>query len=265
MSAKRKISPEERKQKAEERRFKIRINTVFTNVGFAHVATRDEEFEFGGRKGEIDAIYIYNNLVVVSEDTCSKTSNIGDHLNKKALFFQHLKNNKNDFVDFIRTKFLATKNAKLLDGYHSSEVVLSFAYCSRERIETSHVTKHPQINFLHHTELRYFENLVKTIRRSARFEFLKFLRFELHDLQITTLTQEAKKFDCFVLPEPPSGFPNDHKIVAFYADPSSLMELAYVLALPGLAWDFSLSGIEVESSEVEEHVILEALPVAVAA
>jgi len=36
-------------------------------------------------------------------------------------------------------------------------------------------------------------------------------------------------------------------------------------ALPGLAWDFSLSGIEVESSEVEEHVILEALPVAVAA
>ena len=36
-------------------------------------------------------------------------------------------------------------------------------------------------------------------------------------------------------------------------------------ALPGLACDFSLSGIEVEASEVEEHVVLEALPVAVAA
>jgi len=36
-------------------------------------------------------------------------------------------------------------------------------------------------------------------------------------------------------------------------------------ALPGLACDFSLSGIEVESAEVEEHVTLEALPVAVAA
>jgi hypothetical protein len=39
----------------------------------------------------------------------------------------------------------------------------------------------------------------------------------------------------------------------------------YVSALPGLACDFSLSGIEVEASEVEEHVVLEALPVAVAA
>lgn len=38
-----------------------------------------------------------------------------------------------------------------------------------------------------------------------------------------------------------------------------------VKALPGLACDFSLSGIEVEASEVEEHVVLEALPVAVAA
>jgi len=36
-------------------------------------------------------------------------------------------------------------------------------------------------------------------------------------------------------------------------------------ALPGLACDSSLSGIEVEASEMEEHVVLEALPVAVAA
>jgi type I restriction enzyme M protein len=36
-------------------------------------------------------------------------------------------------------------------------------------------------------------------------------------------------------------------------------------ALPGLAWDVSLSGIEVESAEVEEYVSFEAFPVAVAA
>ena len=36
-------------------------------------------------------------------------------------------------------------------------------------------------------------------------------------------------------------------------------------ALPGLAWDLALSRIEIQPSEVEEHVILEALPVAVAA
>jgi hypothetical protein len=36
-------------------------------------------------------------------------------------------------------------------------------------------------------------------------------------------------------------------------------------ALPGLAWDLALSGIEIQPSEVEENVILEALPVAVAA
>ena len=36
-------------------------------------------------------------------------------------------------------------------------------------------------------------------------------------------------------------------------------------ALPGLACDFSLRGIEVESAEVEEHVVFEAVPVTVAA
>jgi hypothetical protein len=37
------------------------------------------------------------------------------------------------------------------------------------------------------------------------------------------------------------------------------------MALPGLAWDFSLSGIEIESAEVKEYIALEAFPVAVAA
>jgi hypothetical protein len=41
--------------------------------------------------------------------------------------------------------------------------------------------------------------------------------------------------------------------------------LIYQRVLPGLVWDFSLSGIEVESAEVEEHIVLETLPVAVAA
>ena len=43
------------------------------------------------------------------------------------------------------------------------------------------------------------------------------------------------------------------------------MAMSYYPALPGLACDSSLRGIEVESAEVEEQVVFEAVPVTVAA
>ena len=55
-------------------------------------------------------------------------------------------------------------------------------------------------------------------------------------------------------------------VALLFTDEQSSVVIGIILmALPGLAWDLALSRIEIQPSEVEEHVILEALPVSVAA
>jgi len=63
-------------RKSIERRFKISINTIFKNAGFQQIATRNRNFTFKEVTGEIDNLFLFENILVVSEDTCTspKTS-----------------------------------------------------------------------------------------------------------------------------------------------------------------------------------------------
>jgi DGQHR domain-containing protein len=234
-----KLTPEQKKIKADQRRkalierkFRIDINTVFKNASFEHIVTRDIHFKFKEIKTEFDNIFIYENIVVVVEDTCSTSSDeIRNHLFKKSVSYKVFQENKDEFILYLASIFPKFKDA-LDPKYDPSDIKLIFVYCSRNRFEQKHKVHFPEIIFLDYFYLCYFLSLAKNIQKSSRFELFKFLRLKIQDIGINK-GRDFKTISGSVLPESPSGFAPGYKIITFYIDPESLIELSYVLRKDG--------------------------------
>ena len=157
------------KKKRKERQFKTDINTVFKNCGFHQVPTRDTHFEFKGRKGELDNIFVFENIVVLSEDTTiSRLTDLKDHIRKKSDFFQVIKNNKNEFMLFLAATFNRFEEA-IGKKYDPVNLKLIFIYFSMTPLEKEFQSRYAHIKFVDYPLLKYFLHLSKAISKSTRF------------------------------------------------------------------------------------------------
>lgn len=225
---KRKLSPEEKKRKREETKFKIDINTVFTNSSFTQIPTRNMEFELAGRNGEIDNVFLFENILIICEDTVSNNDGLKSHLLKTEDFFEHIRNHSIEFIKLLQDKF-PRFNERSSPKYSDVDYKLFYLYCSRNRLDQTYKKRHPKIIFLDYPYLQYFLMLSKTINRSARFELFKFLGLNLKDIGLQKSGGDKSTYSGFLLPESPSGFPRGYKIVTFLIEPSRLLEQSYVL------------------------------------
>jgi len=225
------LTPEQKAFRREQRRFRAKIRQVFDTAGFSYIRTRDEEINFKGRKGEFDSLFLFENILVVAEDTCGSSETTRNHLLKKYQFYQHLFEYKDDFIDFlghIFPDFLIAKKPE----YFSSDFKLVVAYCSKNRLEDQHKEPFKNIRFVEDRHLQYFSSLAKTLGRTMRFELFKFFGLTAEDIGLGT-GQPSRSYEGFILPESPSGFPSGYKVVTFYVDPDTLMSLSYVLRKDG--------------------------------
>jgi DGQHR domain-containing protein len=226
----RKLSPEEAKRKRLQRRFKSDIRTLFTNAAFTHVSTRDQEFTFEGRTGEIDGIYLNHNVIVIVEETTHGTPQIGDHFRKKAELFKHFGEHPSEFVKFLTETFPGVaKHFSKNQHIDRRQSVVKYVYCSRFDVDESYRTRYDKTcSLLQYGPLQYFLRLSRTIRKSARYELFKFLGVELSDI-VGPSRAESHTYHALLLPEVPSGFPAGYRLVSFLIDPHTLIERAYVL------------------------------------
>lgn len=222
-----KLSAKVRHERLRERQFKVSINTIFKNAGFTQISTRHRHFDFDGQRGEIDNIFVYENLVVICEDTMTSASGLRDHLNKTGLFTARLSSRETQFLEFAFNEFPTLRQA-VDPKYASTECELRYVYASFHDIKPQHLSAHRHLTLLSRTSLRYFAVLSRTIHRSMKYELLKFLKVPLANIGLLA-GRQAKEYLGFVLPEIPSGFPPEFKVVTFYMDPQTLLELCYVL------------------------------------
>lgn len=228
---KRKVDPAERKKRRTARKFKSDIRTSFKNGGFEHIPTRDHNINVIGRTGDIDALFVYENIIVVIEDTTSKQDHIRDHLLTKAEFFRHLYKNLGSLISTLKREFpkfrgFITRNSK----YEKEEYKIKFVYCSMNTVEEKYKGRYKDIiYFLDYPYLQYFLNLSRTIQKSARFELLKFMELNLNDIGFQKSASEFRQYQGLLLPETASSFPKGHRLVSFLVDPNMLLEQAYVL------------------------------------
>lgn len=70
-----KLTEEQKKERNKKRRdaaFRRKIRMTLTNAGFQYFPTTDKHFSIGHRKVELDYLFVYDNVILICEDTCSK-------------------------------------------------------------------------------------------------------------------------------------------------------------------------------------------------
>ena len=78
------LSPEERARRAAQRRHKSEIRNIFEAAGFDRAEEAcDKEFTFQGTTSDFDDIFILENVIVLTEYTVTKESEISGHLKQK--------------------------------------------------------------------------------------------------------------------------------------------------------------------------------------
>ena len=237
---KRKPKTKEDEQKKEQRAFRKEIKDFLNTVGFSSIqGVNGTEFIYEDRKSEMDAIFIYENIVLIVEDTISASS---DHLLLKKILFDKINYAPSNFMNCLLNypqKFSALKEywkKNIHEKYSMNQIQLKILYCSKNLITEDHKRLVDNINYLDYPVLLYFKKLSQVIKRSTQHEFFDFLHIKdeyIGENVVHSSTSQTNVFRGNILPEQYSSFPDGYKVISFYIDAESLLKRAQVLRKGG--------------------------------
>lgn len=219
-------------QRREQRVHTKAHRVLFEKLGFAHLQTDGVQINFKGRTGELDDIFISQNLVLIVEYTIGRPDS--SHLAKKKILYDLILSNLEEFLGYAESVYPKLKGT--LDPLYPRRVVKArILYASKQDPSAELIAACPNINFIHGATFKYFQALVGAIEKSARIEFLKFLGFQYDEVGEGAISSSRGHlaYDGFLLPDGNSSYPANYKVVSFYADPERLISRSYVLRRDG--------------------------------
>lgn len=229
------------KKKREETKFRTAAKDIFTKSGFDFISSENKEFVLetssGSRTTELDGVFVYENVLVVMEDTCIATP--GPHLAKKQIVFDLALKNKTDFVECLKNNLPDFDEYFKAHQYEASDYELRVVYFSMHSVDSEYVESASRVGMqvVERALTNYFHSLVKNVSVSAKYEILKFLKVDYADVGAAKLSGGSSgllsSFRGFLLPEANSSYPDGYKVVSFYADPASLLKKSFVLRKNG--------------------------------
>lgn len=223
--AKKILSPQE----IEQRKQKQAVRSLFAKLGFARIKTDGKEFTFKGRTGEFDDAFVYENILVMAEYTVAAST--GEHVAKKSILYNKINGDEQGWIEFAGSLFPELAEHLSQADYDYEDYRVFICYFSTTSVSDEYESALQKVRFLNGTRLRYFRSLVHAIQQSARHEFFSYLGLEHSEIgeNIKSTTSSSKTFGAQLLPAKFSSFPAGFKVVSFYADPATLLMLAYVL------------------------------------
>lgn len=225
-----KLNEEEKQKERTRRNLHNKIESIFYDSGFSPLPTMGIEVNISGQKGDFDSVFFYENIIVFSEDTIDKSV---DHLKKTVLFFRQCFNHKDEVLSFLKENFIKFKNGSC-SQYSDSDFEFVFTYTSKKTIDSNHkILYGKDMVFIDEKYLCYFSSISKTIKKSTRFELFKFLGINLEKVGGQNSSSVGNGYTALILPETPSGFPKEYKLVSFLIDPATLLKQSYVLRKDG--------------------------------
>jgi DGQHR domain-containing protein len=212
------------------------IRSSFTRAGFHRVTgVSDREFTYENQKTDLDDVFVYENIIILTEYTCAQPSGVGDHLKNKKHIYDKIMSDSEAFLTFLSSKF-PTSSDQLARGYHVQQTIVKILYCSRYDFEEKYKINVSTPIYMDYPAVRYFAAVSDAVRKSARFELLHFMGIDDALVGVNGKIEVAtpsKNYTGSLLPESHSHFDAGFKIVTFYADPEALLRTSYVLRKDG--------------------------------
>ena len=228
ITKKRQLSAEQLEKRSKSI-FKKKIVKTFTDAGFHYVPTNDQEMYIGLRKVEIDALFIYENVWLICEDTV-KTTNIRDHIRTKNEAFGQIKSNLSCFITELVKLF--PDRADEFQKYDDKRIKTFALYISKEEIDLSDddYKLFSEIIFVQPNTLNYFQWITQCIKHSARNEVFRFLGLKNSDIgQVSSTSENASITAPIIYPKSFTGIKNNVRIVSFMMSAEDLLNTCYVL------------------------------------
>jgi len=250
----RKGKPKVSAKELEKRQHRKEIRSVFRNAGFKKIErVSDVEFSFKERPGDFDDVYIYENIIVLAEYTTADAAYISDHLLKKKILFDHVLENKTEFIERFDELFTTFREARN-DYYSIEEFEIRIVYCSKNFVSEEHKNQVPDIYYIDFSTLKYFYRITNAIKLSSRFELFDFFNLKLGQIGEGSAKASARPLavEGTVLPEKNSYFDKGYKVVSFYIDPASLLKKAYVLRKDGWQEETGLYQRMIKPAKIRE-------------
>lgn len=251
---KKKLTPEERKQKKIKSSHVRTVRSMFRNLGFDRAAEiSGVEIEIGGQAGEFDDAFVYENLLLLVEYTTSQSSDVTGHLKNKKIIFSKVLSDPKGFLTYLRSKSSAF-DTRLGSKFHADKYIVRIVYCSLNSYDESIKVVVDEPEYLDFPVLKYFERIAGIIKMSALSEILQFLRVDPAQIAKNGIfpgKSQSNSYDGSILPEWSSGFPAGYKVVSFYVEAAALLNRAFVLRRDG--WRGSLQAYQrmVQPSKIE--------------
>lgn len=237
---KKKLSAEEKAQRKAQTTYRNEIRTIMNNLGLQRIPGVDgKHFTYDERKTELDDIFFYQNIIILTEYTLGDPK---EHLLAKNYFYNKVIENKPGFIDFlidsnIYEHFSKKYNDEIKMKYTKNQLQIVVMYCSKKTIQEEHKKLvNPNISFLDYHIVKYFSSLTKIIKKSAKYEFFDFLNIpanKMGDAIRKSTHGSHQNFSGHILPEEHSSFDAGYKIISFYIDANNLLKRAYVLRQNG--------------------------------
>ena len=227
--AKKKNLSLEQLEKRSQSFFKKKIVKTFTDAGFHYLPTNDQEMHIGFRTIEVDALFVYENIWLICEDTV-KTTNIRDHIRTKNEAFGQIKRNLSCFIAELINLF--PDKTDELQKYDCNRIKAFALYISKEEVILSDddYKLFSELVFVQPKTLNYFQWITQCIRHSARNEVFRFLGLKNADIgQVSSASDNASITAPIIYPKSFTGIKNDVRIVSFMMSAEDLLNTCYVL------------------------------------
>lgn len=205
------------------------IEEIFKLSGFTSLPVEGEYFNITGRPNcELDHCFILENIIIICEQTTGKKDT--DHLLKKQETANIITKNdstKTEFLDFLSEKFNNFKNKFEINRWK-----IFYLYFSKNQIDFDSKDKerYNKLKFIDTETFNYFSTMSKCIKKSFKYEILRFLDIKKEDYgEISSSDSSSSHNVSIIYPNDVTGLKNGVGVVSFMMSPEKLIETSYVL------------------------------------
>lgn len=227
-----KLTEEQRQVQLRKRRdaaFRKKIRGIFVNSGFVSFMTADKHFKIGNRIVELDALFIYENILLICEDTCSHKKD-KDHIRKKNEAFREILENIPSFINWLEEQFPDRKD--IVRKYRTERIKIYYLYISQYELDITEDEKnmYSHLIFWEPQILNYFHRMSQCLYFSNRYEIFRFLGIKNNEIGLSrsgTIKTGIKA--PIIYPVDATGLRNGVRVVSFMMSAEDLLRTSYVL------------------------------------
>ena len=228
----RKLTEEQKKEiqkKKAEKTFKKKIRTTISGSGFEYFSTEFKEFKIGNRVVELDYLFVYENIILICEDTCGKKKD-KDHIRKKSEAFKQIQDNIPTLISWLAETF--PDKEEMFNEYRADRYLVYYIYIPQVAIDITDDDKSRFSNviFWEPKILTYFYRMSQCIQFSARYEIFRFLGIKNEDIGHSGSAGGQTTIKApIIYPDEATGLENGIKVISFMMSADKLLKTSYVL------------------------------------